>query len=114
MVGSSHLFASNTVTWLIPQSWSMDPSQRPSFARAYERLVGLVPAIVEARQRCQSEGKLAVDVGDTIAVVDGRFDGKAWMWLLFSPWAVCLISKSILKMHGHCHLCMNFDVIWLK
>ncbi|KAF2351981.1 Serine-threonine/tyrosine-protein kinase catalytic domain [Trinorchestia longiramus] len=61
------------------QCWQLDPAQRPSFTAAYETLVSRAPTVVTARQKCITTGKLGVEVGDAIAVVEGSADDFWWV-----------------------------------
>lgn len=53
------------------QCWSHDPGERPTFSQIYERVAGIMPNVMKAQQPWDEEGRLKVEVGDLIAVIDG-------------------------------------------
>ncbi|ROT70357.1 putative tyrosine-protein kinase sid-3 isoform X2 [Penaeus vannamei] len=63
---------------LMLQCWSHDPGERPTFSQIYERVAGIMPIVMKAQQPWDEEGRLKVEVGDLIAVIDGMPEHYWW------------------------------------
>ncbi|XP_063610414.1 putative uncharacterized protein DDB_G0271606 isoform X2 [Penaeus indicus] len=63
---------------LMLQCWSHDPGERPTFSQIYERVAGIMPNVMKAQQPWDEEGRLKVEVGDLIAVIDGIPENYWW------------------------------------
>ncbi|XP_014674284.1 PREDICTED: activated CDC42 kinase 1-like [Priapulus caudatus] len=57
---------------LMKQCWAHRPHDRPAFVALKELLCEARPVEMKAMQACKEEGKLEVEVGDYIVIVDGR------------------------------------------
>lgn len=63
------------------QCWAKEPSDRPTFPALRAYLSENFPQALEANQAFQEEGepsKLSLDIGDKIAVVEGRTEHYYW------------------------------------
>lgn len=63
---------------LLLQCWSHDPSERPTFSQIYERVAAIMPHVMKAMQPWDEEGRLKVEVGDLIVIIDGSSENYWW------------------------------------
>ncbi|XP_061390843.1 activated Cdc42 kinase Ack-like [Musca vetustissima] len=57
---------------LMLQCWDKTPAERPTFAAIKEFLVGVSPQVVKAAKAFNEPNRLAIEAGDSIAIIDGR------------------------------------------
>ncbi|XP_058984380.1 activated Cdc42 kinase Ack [Musca domestica] len=57
---------------LMLQCWDKTPAERPTFAAIKEFLVGVSPQVVKAAKAFNESNRLAIEAGDSIAIIDGR------------------------------------------
>ncbi|BFZ23327.1 hypothetical protein BsWGS_26366 [Bradybaena similaris] len=69
---------SSDVYQLMMQCWAHKPQDRPSFSALKDLLSELRPENVKAVQAFHEEGRLAVEEGDLITVIDGKPDRFWW------------------------------------
>lgn len=60
------------------QCWAKMPTDRPTFEALKDFLAETVPVLVRAREALDEEGRMRVEVGDSIIVVDGRSENYWW------------------------------------
>lgn len=58
--------------------WSREPSERPTFASLKESLTGMVPAMMKAVNNFEEVGKMSIESGDQIVIIDGRSENYWW------------------------------------
>jgi len=63
---------------LMLQCWARMPTDRPTFEALKDFLAETSPIVVKARESLQEEGKLLVEVGDKIYVIEGRSENLLW------------------------------------
>jgi len=63
---------------LMLQCWAKMPTDRPTFEALKDFLAETSPVIVKARESLQEEGKLLVEVGDKVYVIEGRSENLLW------------------------------------
>ncbi|GAB6023117.1 hypothetical protein CHUAL_007203 [Chamberlinius hualienensis] len=63
---------------LMLQCWSPKSSDRPTFAHLKDFLSDMRPLVLKAQQKIDEEGKLKIDIADTIAVIGGRPEHYWW------------------------------------
>lgn len=63
---------------LMLQCWALKPSDRPTFASLKEFLSEARPLIMKALHRVEDDGKLHIEIGDTVAIIEGRPDNYWW------------------------------------
>ncbi|XP_022085525.1 activated CDC42 kinase 1-like [Acanthaster planci] len=65
---------------LMQQCWHQSPGERPNFSALKERLIQIRPTDMKAQQNVNTDqlDKMVMEVGDTIAVMDGRPDSTWW------------------------------------
>ncbi|XP_066973940.1 uncharacterized protein Ack isoform X1 [Macrobrachium rosenbergii] len=68
----------NELYELLLQCWSHTPSDRPSFSQIYERVAMMMPAVMRALQAFDEEGRMKVEAGDSIAIINGKPENYWW------------------------------------
>ncbi|XP_052821493.1 activated CDC42 kinase 1-like isoform X2 [Mya arenaria] len=63
---------------LMLKCWALKPAERPSFLDIKEYLCEVRPLDVKSLQSCNEEGKLYIEQGDHITVIEGRPDCYWW------------------------------------
>ncbi|XP_019887576.1 uncharacterized protein LOC105280462 isoform X3 [Ooceraea biroi] len=63
---------------LMLRCWAREPSDRPTFAFLKESLTGMVPSVMKALTTFEETGKMTIDAGDQIAIIDGRPENYWW------------------------------------
>nr|KAG5706475.1 hypothetical protein BaRGS_032868 [Batillaria attramentaria] len=63
---------------LVMQCWAHKPQDRPTFVALKDFLCEMRPPIVKATQKCEEPGKLQVDEGDFITIIDGKPEHYWW------------------------------------
>lgn len=63
---------------LMLQCWARMPTDRPTFEALKDFLAETSPVMVKARESLQEEGKLLVEVGDKVYVIEGRSENLLW------------------------------------
>lgn len=63
---------------LMLRCWAREPSERPTFALLKESLTGMVPSVMKALTAFEEAGKMSIDPGDQIAIIDGRPENYWW------------------------------------
>jgi len=63
---------------LMLQCWARMPTDRPTFEALKDFLAETSPVIVKARESLQEEGKLLVEMGDKVYVIEGRSESLLW------------------------------------
>ncbi|KAL5013664.1 hypothetical protein ScPMuIL_007934, partial [Solemya velum] len=63
---------------LMLQCWAYKPQDRPTFVALKDFLCEVRPQDVKVVQKYQEEGKLEIEVGDSITVIDGRPENYWW------------------------------------
>lgn len=58
--------------------WAREPSERPTFASLKESLMGMVPSVMKALTAFEETGKMSIESGDQIAIIDGRPENYWW------------------------------------
>lgn len=56
----------------IYQCWQREPEKRPTFAQIYEKVSSLMPCVMRALQSFEEEGRLKVEAGELVVIIDGR------------------------------------------
>ena len=68
----------NDIYQILIQCWAKIPTDRPTFDALKDFLMETAPPVVKAVQSFTEENKLAIDVGDTIIVIDGKPEHFWW------------------------------------
>lgn len=63
---------------LMLRCWSREPSERPTFASLKESLTGMMPAVMKAVSAFEEAGKMPIEPGDQIVIIDGRSENYWW------------------------------------
>lgn len=63
---------------LMLRCWAREPSDRPTFAFLKESLTGMVPSVMKALTTFEETGKMTIETGDQIAIIDGRPENYWW------------------------------------
>lgn len=63
---------------LMLRCWSREPSDRPTFASLKESLTGMMPAVMKALSAFEEAGKMSIESGDQIVIIDGRSENYWW------------------------------------
>ncbi|CAL7942057.1 unnamed protein product [Xylocopa violacea] len=63
---------------LMLRCWARDPDERPTFAALRSSLTGMVPAVMKAVSNFAMAGKMTIDQGDQIVILDGRPENYWW------------------------------------
>ncbi|XP_012228101.1 activated Cdc42 kinase Ack isoform X2 [Linepithema humile] len=63
---------------LMLRCWAREPSERPTFASLKESLIGMVPSVMKALTAFEETGKMSIELGDQIAIIDGRPENYWW------------------------------------
>lgn len=63
---------------LMLRCWAREPTERPTFASLKESLTGMVPSVMKALTAFDEPGKMSIESGDQIAIVDGRPENYWW------------------------------------
>lgn len=63
---------------LMLRCWAREPSERPTFASLKESLIGMVPSVMKALNAFEETGKMSIESGDQIAIIDGRPENYWW------------------------------------
>ena len=63
---------------LMLQCWASMPTDRPTFEALKDFLAETVPVIVKAKETYVEEGKLAIEAGDKIYIIEGRSEHLVW------------------------------------
>lgn len=63
---------------LMLRCWSREPSERPTFASLKESLTGMVPSVMKALSTFEETGKMSIEQGDQIVIIDGRPENYWW------------------------------------
>ncbi|KAL6268080.1 hypothetical protein P5V15_001169 [Pogonomyrmex californicus] len=63
---------------LILRCWAREPSERPTFASLKESLTSMVPSVMKALTAFEEVGKMSIESGDQIAIIDGRPENYWW------------------------------------
>ncbi|XP_029163859.1 uncharacterized protein LOC114935261 [Nylanderia fulva] len=63
---------------LMLRCWAREPSERPTFASLKESLTGMVPSVMKALSAFEEPGKMSIEPGDQIAIIDGRPENYWW------------------------------------
>jgi len=63
---------------LMLQCWAKMPTDRPTFEALKDFLAETSPVIVKSRESLQEEGKLLVEMGDKLYVIEGRSESLLW------------------------------------
>lgn len=63
---------------LMLRCWAREPSERPTFASLKESLTGMVPSVMKALTAFDEPGKMSIEPGDQIAIIDGRSENYWW------------------------------------
>ncbi|XP_017882806.1 uncharacterized protein LOC108626579 [Ceratina calcarata] len=58
--------------------WARDPAERPTFAALKSSLTGMVPAVMKALSHFTMAGKMTIEQGDQIVILDGRPENYWW------------------------------------
>lgn len=58
--------------------WSREPLERPTFASLKESLTSMVPAVMKAVNVFEEDGKMSIESGDQIVIIDGRPENYWW------------------------------------
>ncbi|XP_033207300.1 activated CDC42 kinase 1 isoform X1 [Belonocnema kinseyi] len=58
--------------------WARDPLERPSFTSLREPLTSMVPSVMKALNRFEDIGKMSIESGDQIVIIDGRPENYWW------------------------------------
>ncbi|KAL0112016.1 hypothetical protein PUN28_013325 [Cardiocondyla obscurior] len=63
---------------LMLRCWAREPSERPTFALLKESLTGMVPNVMKALTAFEETGKMSIEPGDQIAIIDGSPENYWW------------------------------------
>ncbi|XP_011138174.2 uncharacterized protein LOC105182451 [Harpegnathos saltator] len=63
---------------LMLRCWSREPSERPTFGSLKESLTGMMPAVMKAVNAFEEAGKMSIESGDQIVIIDGRSENYWW------------------------------------
>ncbi|KYM94508.1 Activated CDC42 kinase 1 [Cyphomyrmex costatus] len=63
---------------LMLRCWAKEPSERPTFASLKESLAGMVPSVMKALTAFEEAGKMSIEPGDQIAIIDGQPENYWW------------------------------------
>ena len=63
---------------LMLQCWAKMPTDRPTFEALKDFLAETVPVLVRSREGLEEEGRMRVQHGDSIIVIDGRSENYWW------------------------------------
>ncbi|XP_077272538.1 activated Cdc42 kinase isoform X1 [Temnothorax americanus] len=63
---------------LMLRCWAREPSERPTFASLKESLTSMVPSVMKALTAFEEAGKMSIETGDQIAIIDGRPENYWW------------------------------------
>lgn len=63
---------------LMLHCWAREPSERPTFASLKESLTGMVPSVMKALTAFEETGKMSIEPGDQIVIIDGRSENYWW------------------------------------
>ena len=77
------------------QCWARMPTDRPTFEALKDFLAETMPIMVRAREVVNEEGKMAVQKGDIILVIEGRSENYWWKGTV--PYLPTLIFLSLNK-----------------
>ena len=60
------------------QCWARMPTDRPTFEALKDFLAETMPTLVRARDSVEEEGKMVVEKGDIILIIEGRSENYWW------------------------------------
>ncbi|XP_028050596.1 uncharacterized protein LOC105832564 isoform X2 [Monomorium pharaonis] len=63
---------------LMLRCWAREPSERPTFAFLKESLTSMVPSVMKALTAFEETGKMSIEPGDQIVIIDGRPENYWW------------------------------------
>lgn len=63
---------------LMLRCWAREPSERPTFASLKDLLTSMVPSVMKALTSFEEAGKMSIEPGDQIAIIDGRPENYWW------------------------------------
>ena len=63
---------------LMLQCWARMPTDRPTFEALKDFLAETVPVIVRAKETFVEEGRLAIEAGDKVYIIEGRSEHLMW------------------------------------
>lgn len=63
---------------LMLRCWAREPSERPTFASLKSSLTGMVPTVMKAISHFTMAGKMTIEQGDQIVILDGRPENYWW------------------------------------
>ncbi|KAK7794773.1 hypothetical protein R5R35_004117 [Gryllus longicercus] len=69
---------SPTLYQLMLQCWAKVPADRPTFAALKDFLKDTFPPVMKALEKFQEPGKMTIEQGDTIVVIEGRAELYWW------------------------------------
>ena len=68
----------NDIYQILLQCWAKVPTDRPTFDGLKDFLMETAPPVVKVIREFREDGKLAVEVGDTVVVIDGVTENHWW------------------------------------
>ncbi|KAK3860468.1 hypothetical protein Pcinc_033481 [Petrolisthes cinctipes] len=63
---------------LLLQCWQREPEKRPTFVQIYEKVSSLMPSVMKVMQMFEEEGRLKVEAGELVAIIDGSPELYWW------------------------------------
>lgn len=63
---------------LMLRCWARESSERPTFASLKDSLTSMVPSVMKALTSFEEAGKMSIEPGDQIAIIDGRPENYWW------------------------------------
>ena len=60
------------------QCWAKMPTDRPTFEALKDFLAETIPIVVRAREGLEEEGRMRIEPGDALVVIDGRSENFWW------------------------------------
>lgn len=64
----------NDIYEILKQCWAKSPTDRPTFEALKDFLTETAPSVMKATHDFEEEGRLQINVGDTIVIIEGRPD----------------------------------------
>lgn len=79
------------------QCWAKMPTDRPTFEALKDFLAETIPIVVRAREGLEEEGRMRIEPGDALVVIDGRSENFWWKGQNQRTFEVGLFPRKIVE-----------------